>query len=258
MAYAMATKFYVLPGSHPCEAVMAAARYKGIPFEKVNLIPVQHKPQMKLLMGSTTVPGMKHDGEKVTSSLAIMRTLESIAPDPPIYPADPELRARVEQAADWSNGDFQDIGRRLLWSQVKRSPSQMLSFAQGEKMPIPMSISKPLLKPVAMIAAKYNHADDDRVKDDLAKLPELLDKVDRMIEDGTIGGEEPNVADFLIGASTALWMTIADLRPHIEHRPAGQHADKLYPDYKGFVENGILPAEWFAPLRDATTAAHVG
>ncbi len=254
MAYAMENKIYVLPGSHPCEAVMAAARYKGVPFKKINLIPVQHKPQLKLTMGTATVPAMKCDGEKISGSLSIMRTLESIAPEPAIFPADPDLRARVEQAAEWSDGDYQDVGRRLLWSQIKRSPDQMLSFAQGEKMPIPMSISKPLLGPVAKIASSYNKATDDNVRADLAKLPGLLDKVDWLIEDGTIGGEQPNVADFLITASLALWMTIADLRPFIEQRPGGQLADRLYPDYKGFVKSGILPAEWFNPLRDAETA----
>lgn len=255
MPYAMETRIYVLPGSHPCEAVMAAARYKGVPFKKVNLIPVQHKLQLKLTMGTTTVPAMKCDGEKLGDSLSIMRTLESVAPEPAIFPADPDLRTRVEQAAKWSDGDFQDIGRRLLWSQIKRSPDQMMSFAQGEKMPIPMSISKPLLGPVAKIASSYNKATDENVRADLAKLPGLLDKIDQMIEEGTIGGEQPNAADFLIGASLGLWMTIADLRPFIEGRPCGQLADRLFPDYKGFVKSGILPAEWFDPLREASTKA---
>jgi glutathione S-transferase len=198
---------------------------------------------------------MKYDGVRYHDSLGIMRAFESIEPDPPIFPAEPELRARVEQAARWSDGDFQCMGRRLLWSHIVRKPGAMMSFAQGEKMPIPMSVSRPLLKPVAMVASRYNRASEQNVRDDLAKLPSVLDRVDELVADGTIGGPQPNVADFLIGASLSLWLTLDDLRPYIEDRPGGQLATRLFPDYKGRVESGVLPSTWFDPLRQAETAA---
>ncbi len=253
MPYAMEAKIYVLPGSHPCQAVLAVARAKGVPHRKINLIPVQHKPQLKLSVGSTTAPAMKYGRDTYHDSLSIMRALESIAPEPSVFPADPQLRQRVEQAARWSDGDFQDIGRRLLWSQLRRRPRNMLTFSTGEKLPVPTSVSKPLLRPVAAMAAWYNEATDENVQRDLARLPELLDRVDELIAEGTIGGSQLNVADYLIGASLALWMTIEDLRPLLEDRPGGRLADRLYPDYKGHVESGILPAAWYEPLRVAAT-----
>jgi hypothetical protein len=48
-------------------------------------------------------------------------------------------------------------------------------------------------------------------------------------------------------------MTLEDLRPAIEPRPAGQLAKRLMPDFPGHAAP-VLPAEWLGPL-SATAAA---
>ena len=60
------------------------------------------------------------------------------------------------------------------------------------------------------------------MKADLAALPGQLDHVESLIDAGTIGGEEPNAADFQIAVSLRLLMCFDDLRPLIEGRPAGE------------------------------------
>ena len=42
-------------------------------------------------------------------------------------------------------------------------------------------------------------------------------------------------------------MTLGDLRPMIEPRPAGQLALRLFPDFPGDVPPGIIPAELLPP-----------
>ena len=42
----------------------------------------------------------------------------------------------------------------------------------------------------------------------------------------------------------ALLLTIEDLRPLIEGRPAGQLAVRLFPDHPGSVPAGAFPADW--------------
>ena len=39
-------------------------------------------------------------------------------------------------------------------------------------------------------------------------------------------------------------MTVEDLRPLIESRPAGQLALRLFPDVPGSIPAGSLPAQW--------------
>ena len=60
-----------------------------------------------------------------------------------------------------------------------------------------------LFMPAIRQLARKSRADDARVREDIARLPELLDHVDKLIADGTIGTAEPNAADFQILASVA-------------------------------------------------------
>ena len=49
-------------------------------------------------------------------------------------------------------------------------------------------------------------------------------------------------------------MTLEDLRPLIEDRPAGKLAMRVVPDYPGNAPP-VLPAAWLEPLRAAAAAA---
>ena len=94
----MDAKLYVVNGSHPCATVERALQLKGIPYKIVEFPPPMHMAAMKVLFGQRTVPGLKLDGEKISGSRAILRRLDTLQPEPPLYPADPGQRASVEQA----------------------------------------------------------------------------------------------------------------------------------------------------------------
>ena len=49
-------------------------------------------------------------------------------------------------------------------------------------------------------------------------------------------------------------MTLDDLRPAIENRPAGALAKRVVPDYPGQTPP-ILPAAWLEPLRQPPPAS---
>src|SRR5688572_33492773 len=91
---------YVLhatPASHPCATVERALQLKGLPYRRVELIPVAHKPRQRLRFGETTVPGLEFpDGRRMTGSRAILRAPEDHAPQ--LVPADPETRPGVAPA----------------------------------------------------------------------------------------------------------------------------------------------------------------
>jgi glutathione S-transferase len=56
-----------------------------------------------------------------------------------------------------------------------------------------------------------------------------------------MGGEEPNAADLQIAPTLRLLMTLEDLRPLIEDRPAGQLAMRLFPQADGHMPAGAYP-----------------
>lgn len=259
----MSIKVYYIPGSHPCNAVFKALDLKGLDFKKVVVIPPAHRLQMKLMFGDRTVPAIKYTDEsgnveKVQTTRAIFRMLDSLVPEPRLFPAGQAERDRVIAAETWADGNFQDVGRRLIWAHLMRSPKAMASFSTGDSVPLPKFMQDIAAKPVATIQAKLNKADDDRVRKDLEELPAMLDKIDGYIADGVIGGETPNAADLQIAATLNIWMSMEDLRAVIEPRPCGQLTRRIFPeqDQHGHVEGGVLPAAWLAPLREtASTVA---
>ena len=100
----MNAKLYVLPASHPCVAVEAALRLKGIEFDRVDLIPMTQMLIGPLRYGGMTVPGMRIDGERLVGSRTIMRRLDELAPEPPLLPpVGDERYAPVLEAERWGD-----------------------------------------------------------------------------------------------------------------------------------------------------------
>jgi glutathione S-transferase len=248
-------KFYGFPGSHPCEAVYAAARYKGIEFETVNLPPGIHRIIMRANFGGYRVPGACVNGDKVQGTSMIFLALDHIKPDPPLFPSEPAMRTRVIEAERWGEGEFQDIGRRLIWSHLSRSPETVRAWAAPGPPTLEQRIKFYAAPPLAQIAKFGNRATDDAVQKDLQHLPVLLDRVDELIAEGVIGNEAPNAADFQIFSSIAMWANMRDIRPAIMDRPCGAHAARLFPQYKGVVPAGLLPEPWFQDLRETSLSS---
>ena len=240
----MDAKLYVVNGSHPCATVERALQLKGIPYKIVEFPPPMHMAAMKLLFGHRTVPGLKLDGEKISGSRAILRRLDTLKPEPPLYPADPGQRASVVQAEAWGDDVLQGLVRRILWPTFKAHPEAMATFGGGKLPAVPVPVLK-LIAPVATrIEMKANEASDAAYPADVRSLPDVLGKIDGWIADGVLGGEQPNAADLQIAPSVRLLMALADLRPLIENRPAGQLALRLFPDFPGDVAAGSIPAEY--------------
>lgn len=239
----MATKLYVLPGSHPCAAVEVALRRKGLPFQQVNLLPMVQVGLGPLLYGGSTVPGMRLDGERLVGSRTIMRRLDALAPDPPLLPADPAARERVLEAERWGDEVFQSVPRRILDAGFLRDPATMESYAGDTKLPLPSAVLRPALPLTAKLMARRNHAQEEPVRADLAALLGHLEKIDAWIAEGLLGSEEPNAADLQIGSTIRLLETIGDVRPLIAGHPAAA-LTRYFPPMVGSIPAGTLPATW--------------
>jgi glutathione S-transferase len=97
---------------------------------------------------------------------------------------------------------------------------------------------------------KYHRVSAERLAADLAGLPEKIDRVDSFAAAGIVGGDAPTAADLQIGATLRVLLTLGDLRPLIEGRPAEAVARRWFPDYAGEVPAGAFPAGW-VPERSA-------
>jgi len=246
----VAVKLYVIPGSHPSKAAELMLEYKGIPFKRVDLVSAMHKPSLRVLgFPGNTVPALKADGRKVQGSREISRALDELKPDPPLVPSDV-----VRQAERWGDEELQAIPRRLAWwallhlSGQQRTEAARLSL-QGYRVGLPIGVAARTVLPIAKVAAHYNNATDEAVRADLAAVPDRIDKVDALLSEGVIGGEQLNAADFQIATSVRLLLAYEDLKPYIEGRPAAEHARRVVRDYNAAFPT-VFPADWL-PSRPA-------
>lgn len=239
----MEIRLYLVNGSHPCVTVEKALQLKRLPYSVVELPPPAHMAVMKAKFGKRTVPAVEIDGEKISGSREILRRLDLIEPEPPLFPSDPQARARVEEAESWGDDILQPLVRRLLWPTFKAHPELMAAYSEGSSLPpIPLPVLKASAPLITAIEMKANGATEITYREDLKTLPAILDHVDSLVADGTIGGEQPNAADLQVLASLALLMTLADLRALIEPRPCGQATLRLFPDTPVRAPGGSIPA----------------
>jgi glutathione S-transferase len=228
---------------------------KGIEYKRVDLMPVISKGALRAFgFPGITVPALKIDGEKIQGSREIARALDRLRPDPPLFPADPDARGAVEQAEAWGDEVLQPVARRVLWNALRRDRSPLVSFSEGARLGVPIGLAVKTGGPLVAASARLNEASDDNVRADLAALPGMLQRIDDWIAEGVIGGEQLNAADLQIGASLRLLMTLDDLRPAIESRPAGELAMRVAPDYPGKAPP-ILPQAWLESLQAPVGAA---
>jgi glutathione S-transferase len=106
------------------------------------------------------------------------------------------------------------------------------------RLPAPRLLEHVFL-PVIRQLARISHADERSVRADLARLPELLERVDSLIADGTIGGGHPNAAGFQILSSVRVLLEFQDLADMFAGRPCVPAARRLYPDWVGPIPPGL-------------------
>ena len=245
----MEARLYVIPGSHPSRTVQTMLDRKGIEYKRVDLLPVISKGVVRIAgFPGITVPALKLDGRKLQGSREIARELDRLVPEPPLFPADPAARLAVEQAERWGDEALQPVARRVLWNALRRDRSPLVSYSEGARLGIPIGLAVKTAAPIVALSARLNDASDEKVRADLAALPGMLQRIDDWIAEGVLGGDELNAADLQIATSLRLLMSLADLRPAIESRPAGKLALRAAPDYPGDAPP-VLPAAWLEPLR---------
>ncbi len=234
---------HLLPLSHPCKTVEAALAHKGLDYEPVVLRSGEHNEEMERIYGPgrRTVPGLLVDGEPVHGSAAILARLEELAPEPALFPA--PVADQVREAEAWGDRELQDLGRRLSWGALHFRPEHMGTFGgAGVLDPAGTDFAIRFLR----AAWKYHGISAALLADDLAGLPAKIDHVDALAADGIVGGEEPTAADLQIGATLRVLLTLGDVRPLLEGRPAEAIARRWFAEYPGDVPAGAFPASWTA------------
>ncbi len=206
---------------------------QGIDYREVSLPGGLHPVALRALgFRGATVPALRFaDGSRVQGSRAIARALDAAVPERELFPADPALRAQVEAAERWGEQVLQPVPRRLIRRGLRDHLSQRQWFADvGSPFPAPQLMGA-LLTPLVPLFIKQAGATPARIRQDIAELPGLLDTVDGLLAEGTIGGPQLNAADWQIGTGVRMLLAFEDVGVLVAGRPAEQHARRVQPSY---------------------------
>jgi glutathione S-transferase len=112
-------RLHLIPHSTNVERVALALAHKGLEAEAV-----QHEDDdrtaVRELSGQDLVPVIEHDGRVIADSPAILEYLETIRPEPRLYPTDPARATEMRIFIDWFN---------RVW---KRSPNAITFELMGD------------------------------------------------------------------------------------------------------------------------------
>ena len=239
----MKAKLYSLHISHPGIATRRMLELKGIEHEVIDIWPGLQRASLRMHgFRGGTVPALRIEGHRVQGSTAISRALDELVPEPPLFPVDPDKRRRVEELEEWGERELQEIPRRAIrWGLVRRVSLRRWIAADAE-VPGPR-LAAATGGPTARYYARVSHADNETVRADLARLPELLDRVDAAVGEGVIGPGEDNAATFQVLSTVRLLDEFEDLRGLMPGRAATAAARTVFPDFPGPIP-AFLPRDW--------------
>src|SRR2546423_12570313 len=161
---------YVIPGSHACRSAMLMLEHKQVPYRRVDIVTLLHRRVARLhgfdAGGQTrtaggrrtfglrlgdrlgTVPALAANGHRISTNHGIARFLDERHTQPPLFPADPEQRAAVEEAERWANETLQMAARRIPGAAVGRDPAGVSRAAGGGRLRHPLFKRTPTRGPV--------------------------------------------------------------------------------------------------------------
>ncbi|HEX6457831.1 MAG TPA: glutathione S-transferase N-terminal domain-containing protein [Thermoleophilaceae bacterium] len=237
----MQARLYAIPASNASLTAQLALDRKQIPYRRIDQLPVLHWLTMRLRgFEGSTVPGLVIDGRKVHGSGTILRALDELAPDPRLYPEDPQQRATVDKEVAWGEHVYQRTLRYLLPYSLLRRPRAVSSVLEGAQMSLPTGLVVAVSKPAIYVNSLRQKSNSRTVHEKLGELSEMFDHVDDLIARGVLNADEPGAADMMIAPTTRAFLWWQDLRPVLEKRPAAAHARRLAPNFDADIPP-VLP-----------------
>lgn len=215
-------------GMHPF-----LARMRGFPGNPTPIRSIEGRTHGGLAMMDRmgTVPALSYEQRRIQTNREIIAFLETLRPDPPLYPAEPGARAAVNEAFDWGDQSLQMAARRTVMAAAGTSLNGLYERGgRGRLGPLLARNNLGRLLLNAFASRATFHAGHGRSEELRRELGPELDRVDAMIAEGTLNGSELNAADLMIAPSLALLDYRLDLRAELRSRPSYALLERLLPE----------------------------
>lgn len=210
--------------SHYNEKVRWALDHKGIPHRRVTPWPLFGSlPAAWLMTRRLTFPVLRLGGRTISDSTAIIAALEARQPDPPLYPSDPEQRARALELEDFFDEQLAPYLRRVAWHEVSRDPRAFFETAFPDSSPLLRAAFRPSAFAVTRtVKARYG-IDEATAAEARRRILAAMERIEAEIgPSGYLVGDAFSVADLTAAALSTPFIRPPErqyLPPHLPPEP---------------------------------------
>jgi len=122
------------------DKVTRALRLKSLAFELV--LPARFGDFARWSPATRKMPVARIEGETISDSTFILRRIDRLAPEPPLFAAEPERAAAQRLLEDWADESLYWLRMALLWQDPERAANAILAT-----LPVPAA-ARPLVRRV--------------------------------------------------------------------------------------------------------------
>ncbi len=147
-----------MPYSTNVERVALAFGHKGLDVEWVDVDP-SDRTEVDRVSGQSLVPVLVDGDRVVTDSTEILRHLEQLSPEPPLFPVEPARRAELEVFLDWFNRVWKRPPNEIEAQRGRPQPDEELIDALGRELTDGLDLFEHLLEGREYLYGEFSAAD---------------------------------------------------------------------------------------------------
>jgi glutathione S-transferase len=236
--------------SHYNEKVRWALDYKDLDYELRVPMPGLHGIRALVLTrgAQRRLPVIELDGRRIGDSTAIIAALEEHTPEPALYPAEPEQRARALELEDFFDEQLAPAVRRLMWHHTLPDTDATVSALFTRPAPARerlLRATAPLARPIVRRDYGVSEASAAAARNQVLAAMDRLES--ELQPSGHLVGDAFTVAD-LTGAALftpllappgrpflppRVAAPLQELRDELTARPGGAWVHETYARHRG-------------------------
>ena len=151
-------RVYRIPFSTNVERVSLALAHKGLDVEWEDVDPGD-RGSVERLSGQPLVPVLVHERLVIADSTIILRNLDELQPEPPLFPRDEARRAELEVFLDWFNRIWKRPPNEIEAERAKAEPDAERIYELGRELAGSLELSEAMLAGRDYLFGEFSAAD---------------------------------------------------------------------------------------------------
>jgi glutathione S-transferase len=151
-------RVYRIPFSTNVERVSLALAHKGLEVEWED-VDAADRSQVERASGQPLVPVLVHEGLVIADSTVILRYLDDLQPEPPLFPRDEARRAELEVFLDWFDRIWKRPPNEIEAERAKAEPDAERIYELGRELTGSLELAEAMLAGRDYLFGEFSAAD---------------------------------------------------------------------------------------------------